>query len=127
MYGLEWMFLIVLAVVFIVTGVTNAFRYEKARDVFPWVQDVPRTLVKVIGIAEILGVLGLILPVATGIYAWLTPLAAVGLARLMFMAATFHAQRRESTEFALTILILLMLIFVVYLRWPLMPEDYGLF
>ena len=57
MHGLEWVFSIVLAVVFFLTGVNRAFRYEKARDLFPWVKDVPRALVQVIGIAEILGAL----------------------------------------------------------------------
>ena len=99
----------------------RAFRYEKARDLFPWVKDVPRALVQVIGIAEILGALGLILPAATGIYPWLTPVAAVALALLMLLAAGFHALRREKAEAALNVLLMIMLVFVAYLRWPLMP------
>jgi len=59
---------------------------------------VPRALVQAIGIAEILGALGLILPAATGIYPWLTPVAAVALALLMFLAAVFHALRHEKAE-----------------------------
>jgi uncharacterized membrane protein len=121
MHGLEWVFSIVLALVFLLTGVNMAFRYEKVRDLFPWVKDVPRALVRTIGIAEILGALGLILPVATGIYPWLTPVAAVALALLMFMAAMFHAQRREMAEAALNVLLLIMLAFIAYIRWPLMP------
>jgi uncharacterized membrane protein len=120
-HGLEWVFSVVLAVVFLITGVIKAFRYEQARERFPWVKDVPRTIVRVIGIAEILGALGLILPVATGIYPWLTPYAAVALALLMSMAATFHAQRREWTDFALNLLLLLFLAFVAYSRWDLVP------
>ena len=121
MHGLEWVFSIVLSVVFLITGVNRAFRYEKSRDLFPWVKDVPRALVQAIGIAEILGALGLILPVVTGIYSWLTPVAAAALALLMFMAAMFHAQRREKAEAALNVLLLIMLVFIAYIRWPLMP------
>ena len=121
MNGLEWVFSIILAVVFLITGVNKAFRYEKARELFPWVKDVPRPLVQVIGIVEILGALGLILPVATGIYSWLTPVAAVALALLMLLAAVFHALRREKAESALNVVLLLMLVFVAYVRWPLMP------
>ena len=121
MHGLEWVFSIVLAAVFLLTGVTKAFRYEKARDLFPWVKDVPRALVQVIGIAEILGAVGLILPALTGIYSWLTPVAAVALALLMLMAAMFHTLRREKAEAALNVVLLFMLAFVAYLRWPLMP------
>lgn len=121
MNGLDWVFSIVLAVVFFLTGVNKAFRYEKAAKMFTWVKDVPRILVQVAGIVEILGAFGLILPAATGILPWLTPMAAVALALLMFMAATFHAQRRERGEAATNLFLLIILAFVVYLRWPLMP------
>ena len=112
MHGLEWVFSIVLAAIFFITGVNRAFRYEQSRDLFPWVKDVPRALVQGIGIAEILGALGLILPAATGIYSWLTPVAAAALALLMLMAAMFHALRREKAESALNVVLLLMLAFV---------------
>jgi hypothetical protein len=39
----------------------------------------------------------------------------------MLMAAVFHALRREKAEAALNVLVLPMLAFVAYLRWPLMP------
>jgi putative oxidoreductase len=120
-HGLEWMFTIVLAIVFLVTGVNKVFRYEQSRKIFPWVADVPRVLAQVIGIAEILGALGLILPVATGILPWLTPVAAVSLALLMFMASLFHAQRREWPEAALNLVLLLFLAIVAYSRWGLVP------
>jgi len=120
-HGLEWVFSAVLAVVFLVTGVMKAFRYEQARERFLWVKDVPRALVRVIGIAEILGALGLILPAVTGIYPWLSFYAACALALLMFMASTFHAQRREWTDFALNLILLLFLLFVAYSRRGLVP------
>lgn len=121
MNGLEWVFSIVLAVVFILTGIYKTIRYEKGRDLLPWVKDVPRVLVQVIGIFEILGALGLLLPVMTGIYAWLTPVAAVSLAVLMLLASLFHALRREFLEAGINILLLILLAFVAYIRWPLMP------
>lgn len=62
MNGLEWMFSAVLALVFLIVGVIHAFRYEVARKRLPWVADVPRALVGVIGAVEILGAVGLILP-----------------------------------------------------------------
>lgn len=121
MHGLEWVFTIVLMVVFLLTGVNKAFRYEKAGEMFPWVKDTPRTLVQVIGFAEILGALGLILPVSTGIYPWLTPVAAAALGLLILFAAVFHLRRGEKTEAYLDTLLLVMLAFVVYTRWSLMP------
>ena len=121
MQGLQWVFSIVLVVVFVITGVIKVFRYEKAGKFFPWVNDMPRALAQAIGIFEILGGLGLILPVATGIYPWLTPVAAVVLALLQFMAAWYYVARGEKSEVFSNVLLLILLAIVAYIRWPLMP------
>jgi uncharacterized membrane protein YphA (DoxX/SURF4 family) len=60
--------------------------------------DLPRPLVIFIGWAEILGAAGLVLPMATGIAPWLTPLAAMGLALTVLMAAGFHLRADERLE-----------------------------
>ena len=57
--------------------------------------DVPRPLVVFIGFTEVLGAAGLVLPLATGVLPWLTPLAAVGLAIIVLMAAGFHVRADE--------------------------------
>ena len=121
MNGLDWVFSVVLAGVFFLVGATLVVRFEKALDLFPWVKDVPRLLAQAIGVAEILGALGLILPAATGILPWLTPLSAVALALLMLMAATFNGMRRDKAETVLNLILLAMLALVAYIRWPLMP------
>lgn len=120
MNSLVWVFSVVLALVFLIVGLVKVFKVELARDRFPWVNDVPRALVTVIGIAEILGALGLVLPVATGIYPGLTPVAAAALAILMLMAGTFHGQRREYQEASVNALLLIMTALIAYARWPLL-------
>ena len=60
----------------------------------PWVADLP-WLVRFIGISEVLGAVGLILPAATRVKPALTPLAAVGLLSIMVLAAAFHGYRGE--------------------------------
>jgi hypothetical protein len=57
--------------------------------------DLPRAQVVFIGIAEVLGAAGLVLPMATGLLPWLTPLAAVGLAIIVLMASGFHQRADE--------------------------------
>ncbi len=57
--------------------------------------DLPRPLVVFIGVTELLGAAGLVLPMATGIVPWLTPLAAIGLALIVLMAAGFHLRADE--------------------------------
>lgn len=121
MHGLEWVFSIVLSVVFLLLGAIRVFRYERFQDKFLWIKDLPHALVQAIGVAEILGALGLILPAATGIYPWLTPVAAVALGLLMLVAAVFHTWRGEKDEAVLNMFLLVLLAFVAYVRWPLMP------
>src|SRR2546425_3746668 len=57
--------------------------------------ELARPMVVFIGITEVLGAAGLVLPMATGILPWLTPLAAVGLAIIVLMAAGFHVRADE--------------------------------
>jgi hypothetical protein len=52
-------------------------------------------VVRLTAVGELLAVLGLLLPWATGIARVLTPLAAVGLCVVMVGAASAHARLRE--------------------------------
>jgi putative oxidoreductase len=125
LHGMEWMFSGILAVVFLITGSVKLFRYDVALQRFAWVKSVPRALAQVIGIAEILGAVGLILPVLTGFLPWLTPVAAAVLGLLMFMAAMFNFRRHESTDAYLSLLLLMFLALVAFFRWPLLQEFPG--
>lgn len=120
MNGLDWMFSAVLAIVFLVTGGVKVFRYELARERFAWVQDMPRAIVTANGILEIVGALGLILPAATGILPWLTPLASIVLGLLMLAAIAFHSYRKERSEAALSLVLMAFLVAVTYFRFPLL-------
>jgi hypothetical protein len=60
--------------------------------------DLPRAQVLFIGLAEVVGAAGLVLPMATGIMPWLTPIAALGLAVIVLMAAGFHLRANEHLE-----------------------------
>jgi hypothetical protein len=53
-----------------------------------------------IGLAEILGAIGLVVPAAVHIAPILVPLAAVGLALVMAGAAVVHARRKEAPQVA---------------------------
>jgi hypothetical protein len=58
-----------------------------------WVEDFAPLQIKLIGGAEVLGALGLILPMATGILPVLSPIAGVGIALLQLGAFLTHARR----------------------------------
>jgi uncharacterized membrane protein YphA (DoxX/SURF4 family) len=116
-----WVVAVLLALAFLMSGMMKAFRYEQARQQLPWVKDVPKGLVRFIGVVEILGALGLILPAATGILPWLTPLAAVGLCTVMLLAAGFHAKRHEYSSVGMNLILFLLAAFVAYGHVMLVP------
>ena len=91
-----WILQVLLAVVFAAAGAMKASQpRERLAEKLPWVADFSDGAVRLIGAVEILGALGLILPAATGIATALTPLAALGLAVAMVLAALVHARRKE--------------------------------
>lgn len=121
MNSLLWMFAIVLAVVFLVTGYVKVFKYPAANSHFDWVKNLPRFWVIFIVILEILGALGMFLPALLPPYAYLTAYAAIGLALLMLSASMFHFIRREFDELTVTVLLLILTAFVGYGRLVLYP------
>ncbi len=60
-----------------------------------WAPSWPRWRIKLLGLAELAGALGLVAPVATGIAPVLTPVAALCLAALMVGAARTHGRLGE--------------------------------
>jgi len=112
-----WIAQILAALAFGAHGYTLLFRPEQARKQYPWATDVPETLKRFIGTAEVLGAVGLIAPAATRILPWLTPLAALGLVALMVLAAIFHARRREWPNVVFNMVLGAVAAFVAYARY----------
>src|ERR671939_1409357 len=86
----------VLALFFLAAGAPKIL----GRGIERWTgfADLPRAQVVVIGFAEVLGAAGLVLPMLTGVLPWLTPLAAIGLAIIVLMAAGFHLRADERLD-----------------------------
>src|SRR5213592_257089 len=82
-----------LALFFLAAGAPKII--GRGLDKWTGFSEMPRPLVILIGLTEVLGAVGLVLPMATGILPWLTPLAAVGLAIIVLMAAGFHIRADE--------------------------------
>ena len=112
-----WVVQIILGLAFIMFGAMKAFQYEKAKASLPWVKDYSKGMVTFIGISELLGGLGLILPYAIGIVPILTPIAALGLGLVMILAAGLHAKRKENQAIGMNLIFLALAIFVALGRW----------
>jgi hypothetical protein len=78
-----------------------------------WVNAVPAGFVRFIGVAELLGAVGLILPLATGILPWLTVAAAIGLVIVQVGAIGVHLSRHETTRIPVNVILLLLAVFII--------------
>jgi len=97
MNTLLWIGLGLLAALF---GITGAIKLIVPREHLPsrmhWASSWPRWRIRLLGLAEIAGALGLVLPGVTGLAPMLTPVAAICLALLMVGAAHTHVRLHES-------------------------------
>jgi uncharacterized membrane protein YphA (DoxX/SURF4 family) len=74
-----------------------------------------------IGVAEVLAAFGLIVPGVTRILPWLVPCAAAGLMIVTISATIFHTARGEVTSAITTAILFVVVTFVAYMRWKVMP------
>jgi hypothetical protein len=86
-----------------------------------WAQDVTPTNIRLIGLVELLGAAGLILPAITHIAPVLVPLAAIGLALVMVGAAVVHARRNEPVNIGVNAVLLALAVFVAWGRFGPYP------
>lgn len=82
------------------------------------VVNVPLPVMRFTASCEVLGVLGLIVPYVSGVLPILTPLAAIGLAMIMVLAARIHLGLGEPATAAGNMVLLAMCLFVAWGRWP---------
>lgn len=107
-----WVVQVLLALVFLIGGLTKTFQTGKAKQNMAWARDYSAGYVKFIGICELMGATGLLLPQAIGLAPVLTPLAASGLAIIMILAASLHFRRGEKQLILLNIILLVLCLIV---------------
>jgi uncharacterized membrane protein len=114
-----WIIQGVLAAMFAFAGTTKATQpKEKLEKQFPWAKDFSLSTVRFIGLSELLGAIGLIVPWLTGIVPILTPVAAVGFCIIMVLATNLaHLKQKEYQAIALNIILFLLAGFVAYGRF----------
>jgi len=81
----------------------------------------PGWFIRFIGVAEVLGALGLILPGLLGIRSGLTPLAAAGLVVIMAGATVLTLATGDVAVALIPLVMGLLAAFVAYGRWRLVP------
>ena len=83
----------------------------------------PGWFLRFTGIVEVLGALGLILPLLLRIRPGLTPLAAAGLVIVMLGATAYNLAAGDVATALITLVIGLLCAFVAYGRWRLTPPS----
>jgi uncharacterized membrane protein YphA (DoxX/SURF4 family) len=109
-----WIAQVVLAAIFLLTGTTKLTqpRLKMAAGPMRWAADVTDRQFRTIGLVEVIGAIGLILPAALGIAPLLVPLAAIGLVLTMIGAIHVHVRHGETNRLAVPILVLALALFV---------------
>lgn len=109
-----------LAVVYLAAGGLKVVRPRErlaASGNLDWMKDASDAGVKAVGLVEILGALGVILPWLTGIASILTPIAAAGLVVVQIGALRVHLVRSEHRPLPANVLLLLLAGFVAVGRF----------
>ena len=88
---------------------------EQLQPMMGWVDRTPMPAVRTIGVLEVLGAIGLILPPLTGIAPSLARAAAIGFVLLQIGATTVHLRRGEARQIGLNIALILAAAVTVWL------------
>jgi hypothetical protein len=116
-----WFLQIILAVKFATEACTHLFRMGQRqwRVALGKMGGRARLALIVSAVCADLGAVGLIVPAATGILPWLTPLAAALLALLMLRGILFHIRCRARPNVWAGIIVIVLCALAAYGRWVL--------
>lgn len=114
-----WIIQSALAMSFLMAGGMKAFASkdllrEKIGD---WVDQYSSAALKSIGILELLGAFGLILPGVFDLYPVLTPVAALGLSLTMVGAIRVHVKRKENDKMTFNVILMVLALSVALGRF----------
>lgn len=120
---LIWVAQGLLAAMFLMAGILKltSSKEELAAKVGDWVQSFSPQTLRLIGLLEFLGAIGVVLPMLLGILPWLTVYAAGGLCLTMLGAMAVHIQRSEYQKLGMNAVLLLLAVLVAIGRLLLVP------
>lgn len=113
-----WIIQGLIAAFFLVPGFRKTFfSKEKLIAMHPLEPGQSMMQVRLIGSLELLGVIGIIVPLLTGIMPILTPIAATGLGLTMAGAFLFHLKRKEYKKLPVLAFVFLLSLIVAWYRF----------
>ena len=114
-----WIVSGLLALAYLASGGMKLLRpHAEVKKSMDFAEDFKPWQVKVIGALEVLGAIGLILPVLLNVAPILTPIAATGLALIQVFAIIVHVRRHDDPKrLPVNIILLLAAVFVAVARF----------
>lgn len=121
MHIILWVAQVVLAILLISGAVMKFLPIEKISAMMPWTGQVPALVVRLLGIIDLSGAIGLILPALLRIKPQLTPWTAICIIALMLCAIVFHIFRGESPVIGVNIFSMIIAGFIAWGRFTKVP------
>ncbi len=119
-----WVVQVLLAAMFVLTGLLKlTLPAEKLPALMPWTADAHLGFVRFVGIAEVAGGIGLVVPAWLRIKPNLTAWAATGIAAVMVLSVPVHIMRGETSSLGLNALLLVSALFVGWGRFKKAPIE----
>jgi putative oxidoreductase len=117
-----WVAQIILGGLFMMAGLMKSTQpiIDLSKTV-PWTANVPLELVRFIGVSELLGGIGLVLPALLRIKPILTPIAAIGIVIIMVLAMIYHISQGETNVIGINIVFGLVAAFIAWGRLQKAP------
>jgi hypothetical protein len=112
-----WVLQVILASIFIWAAWMKLLSpFDKLTALWPWTGQIPITIVKLTGVIDLLGAMGLILPALLRIKPKLTPITAIAIILQMICAAIFHILRGEASVIGVNIFFAIAAAFIAWGR-----------
>ena len=108
-----WVLQALLAFAFIGAGMMKLMTPYDALLADPnmgWAEDFSATQIKIIAVLEVLGGIGVVLPLLVKRFEFLVPTAAICLALTMIVATIIHVQRGETNVPAIVLMVIALLV-----------------
>jgi len=112
-----WTAQLLVAACLLMGAIMKFMPIEKIAAMMPWTGELPPLLVRLLGVADLAGAVGLILPPFLRTKPDLTPWAAIGVIALMLSAIVFHVLRGEASVIGFNIFLLLVCVFIAWGRF----------
>lgn len=114
-----WIAQVILAALFTMAGTMKSTQPidKLLKSGVTWADRFPLSTIRIIGLSELLGAAGLIVPWLVNISPVLTPVAAAALAFVQLLAIFHHARHHEPKAIAFNIVLLTLAAFVAYCRF----------